>query len=238
MAPEASSSFTVNSGVVRVVPAARALPVSRGGAGFDPVAFRPQGRHVLREEDQLAAGQPLGGNWLTLRVLHHVALGFLGQGHQVRARPGGGVEDIQLGRHRRRRSGRAAARALTILARSARDWRVGVQRVGLLVFPLGLDEVEVRLADAVVGAPGVFAVERDVLPGLAEFGGGEAGRVEQGPERLGLGQAVRGMAVQGGLPGGGGDAVLPVGREIAAEGGDLVGVALLELVEHLGSWWR
>ena len=114
------------------------------------------------------------------------------------------------------------------------DCAVGVQGERLLDLPLVLDERRVGLGDAVVGAPGVLVVEDHVAPGLGEWPGGVLPRAEHGGERLGLHEPLGGRAVQGRFAGRRAGPVLPVGREIAADDGNLVGVALLELAEHLG----
>ena len=115
---------------------------------------------------------------------------------------------------------------------------VGVERERLLDLPLVLDERLVGLGDAVVGAPGVLVVEDHVAPGGGELLGGIAGRVEHRPEGFGLHEPLGGGAVEGGFAGRRGRPVLPVGRQIAAERGQLVAVPLLELAEHLRRRWR
>ena len=111
--------------------------------------------------------------------------------------------------------------------------RVGIERERLLDLPLILDELLVRLGDAVARAPGVLVVEDHVAPGVGELGRRILSRVEHGPEGFGLHEPLGGGAVDRRFPGRRARPVLPVRREIAANDGNLVGVAFLELAEQL-----
>ena len=85
-----------------------------------------------------------------------------------------------------------------------------------------------------MGAPGVFAIEQHIAPGFLEVGGRERAWVADGPQRLGLHDALGGSAVQRRLRRRRCRAVFPVGRVVAAEHRQLVAVAPLELAERRG----
>jgi hypothetical protein len=94
---------------------------------------------------------------------------------------------------------------------------IRVEREALFHLPLVVHERQVRLADAVMRALAVFAIEQDVTPGLLEGSRRESPRVADGPQRLGLHQALGGSAVQRCLKRRRCRAVFPVGR-VAADG--------------------
>ena len=98
---------------------------------------------------------------------------------------------------------------------------------------MGAGVFTIGVADAVGGAPSVFVPHQRLPPGFVEIRGRVSGRVEHGPERLGLGQPGRGGAVEAGLAGRGQGAVLPIRGEVAGDDRQARPIALLELLEHL-----
>ena len=79
----------------------------------------------------------------------------------------------------------------------------------------------------------MFVVEDHVAPGFGERSDGIPPRAEHGIERFRLHQPLGRRAIEGRFAGRRARPVLPIGREIAANHRNLVGISLLELSEQL-----
>src|ERR1700744_802720 len=73
---------------------------------------------------------------------------------------------------------------------------IGIVSKSLFNRPLSAGLPAGRLSYTDIGAPGMFRIKQDIMPGIVETVGRITGGIQQGPERVGLGQLLRIIAVQ------------------------------------------